>query len=207
MVDSILLIMMIVGLAAISPGPDIALIVTRSLNHGWRAGVVSEVGIALGLVIHLSAVGLGLVSLLILYPWLLSVLKIAGALYLVWIAFCLVKEQSAQIEVSEKENISSFGLIRQGFLTNVLNPKALIFFVSVFPQLIESQEGHVGSQVFILSASALLAAFIMHSLIAILVDKLGKNFIKQESKFQKYQNYLLAFIFICFAVNLLLWEF
>ena len=207
MFDAILVIFVVVGLAAISPGPDVAVVISRSLNHGFKAGILSCVGIALGLILHLSAVAFGLVSILSLYPWIYTILKILGALYLVWIAFCLIKEKASSIELDKRENVTNWGSIKQGFLTNVLNPKALIFFVSIFPQLIELEEGNIKLQLFVLSITAILAAFVMHSLMAFVADKAKLYLMKENSKLQKYQNYALAFIFVCFAINLLLWEF
>ena len=180
MFDAILVIFVVVGLAAISPGPDVALVISRSLNHGFKAGILSCVGIALGLILHLSAVAFGLVSILSLYPWIYTILKILGALYLVWIAFCLIKEKASSIELDKRENVTNWGSIKQGFLTNVLNPKALIFFVSIFPQLIELEEGNIKLQLFVLSITAILAAFVMHSLMAFVADK-AKLYLMKET--------------------------
>ncbi|MNE53110.1 Leucine efflux protein [compost metagenome] len=122
------------------PGPDSLLIMLRSGSQGWRAGSVAALGIGTGTMVHVLAAALGLSALLSASAELFTVIKLMGALYLVYLGISLLR-QGASSSVASEPAVSlpalSYGRIfRQGLLTNVLNPKVALFFLAFVPQFI-----------------------------------------------------------------------
>ena len=126
-------------LAVMSPGPDFVLVSRNSLVYSRNIGIYSAIGLGLGILVHVtySLIGLGLIiSKSIL---LFSVLKFIGAIYLIYIGYkCLRAKPNQEQNIGrEKHNdLGKFAAIRMGFLTNVLNPKATLFFFALFTQVI-----------------------------------------------------------------------
>lgn len=123
------------------PGPDSLLIMLRSGSQGWRAGSVAALGIGTGTMVHVLAAALGLSALLSASAELFTVIKLMGALYLVYLGISLLRQgasPAASTEPSVALPALSYGRIyRQGLLTNVLNPKVALFFLAFVPQFID----------------------------------------------------------------------
>ncbi|MBI4093590.1 LysE family transporter [Candidatus Kaiserbacteria bacterium] len=126
-------------LAAISPGPDFVVVSKNSIAHSRAAGIWTAIGVGCALLIHVSytIIGIGLViSQSIL---LFSIIKVVGAMYLIWLGISLLRSSGTHA-LSESEvgqtSISWISALREGFLTNALNPKATVFFVSIFSQFV-----------------------------------------------------------------------
>lgn len=122
------------------PGPDSLLIMLRSGSQGWRAGSVAALGIGTGTMVHVLAAALGLSALLSASAELFTVIKLMGALYLVYLGISLLRQgtsPSVATEPAVRLLTLSYGRIyRQGLLTNVLNPKVALFFLAFVPQFI-----------------------------------------------------------------------
>lgn len=122
------------------PGPDSLLIMLRSGSQGWRAGSVAALGIGTGTMVHVLAAALGLSALLSASAELFVVIKLMGALYLVYLGISLLRQGATSPAMSEPAvllPVLSYGRIfRQGLLTNVLNPKVALFFLAFVPQFI-----------------------------------------------------------------------
>ncbi len=129
-------------LAAISPGPDFLVVAKNSLAHSRSAGMWTAVGVGSALLVHVTytLVGIGLIiSQSIL---LFSIIKVLGAVYLIWLgASILFSRQSHEISAPQGEAVykAPRDAFKEGFLTNVLNPKATVFFVSIFTQFVSPQ--------------------------------------------------------------------
>ncbi|WP_068977752.1 MULTISPECIES: LysE family translocator [Aeromonas] len=123
----------------IMPGPDTLLIMLRGGSQGWRAGSAAALGIGTGTMIHVLAAALGLSALLSASAELFTVIKLAGALYLVYLGVSLFRQPAANSTAGAAVTLPalSYGRIyRQGVLTNVLNPKVALFFLAFVPQFI-----------------------------------------------------------------------
>jgi len=124
-------------LAVISPGPDFAMVARNSLLLNRRAGVLTAMGIALGVLVHVSYTLFGLGLLIKQSPALFHALKLIGALYLIWLgARMVLARKAATAAASTGRAVGDLKALRTGFLTNVLNPKTTIFIVSLFLQLV-----------------------------------------------------------------------
>ncbi len=128
-------------LAVASPGPDFAVMVRQALCQSRRNALITALGIGAGILVHVtySLLGIGLIiqQSLVLF----SILKVVGALYLTWIAIQCLRSKGGSIHVDTSTTVrqSSLAAFRLGFLTNALNPKATLFFVSLFSVLISPQ--------------------------------------------------------------------
>jgi threonine/homoserine/homoserine lactone efflux protein len=122
------------------PGPDTMYIISRSLSQGRRAGILSAFGISSGGLCHTLLAGIGLSSILLASPRAFQIIKIAGALYLVYLGIrCLVgtKTEGAGEQHTYLERQSGLQIYRQGLLTNLFNPKVALFFLSFLPQFVD----------------------------------------------------------------------
>jgi RhtB (resistance to homoserine/threonine) family protein len=123
----------------ITPGPDSLFIMARSASQGWRAGLVACWGVGAGVFVHVAAAALGLSALLATSAMAFTVVKVVGAAYLVWIGLGMLRSRGAVPVVvadSAPRAIPYRQIFRQGFLTNVLNPKVALFFLAFVPQFI-----------------------------------------------------------------------
>jgi len=123
----------------ITPGPDTLYIVGRSSTLGWRAGAVAALGIGTGALVHICAAALGLSAILAASATAFTIVKIAGAAYLVYVGVSLIlSKSSAQSPPAAPGSrpVGLRGIFLQGFLTNVLNPKVALFFLAFLPQFV-----------------------------------------------------------------------
>ncbi len=126
-------------LAVISPGPDFVMITRNSLVYSRRTGIYSAIGLSLGILVHItySLVGIGLVISQSIIAF--NTIKILGAAYLIYLGYKSLTSKSSKFDLTNanhKQEISKLAAIRMGFLTNVTNPKATLFFLSLFTLVI-----------------------------------------------------------------------
>ncbi|BES73376.1 LysE family transporter [Marinobacter nanhaiticus D15-8W] len=128
-------------LAVMSPGPDFAFVVRQCLTRGPRAGYLGAVGIGLGIAVHVSYTLLGFGLLMAQHAWLVEVIRYLGAAYLIWLGIgaLLPSCQKANSSPADQPRRSSdTWLLWQGVLCNALNPKAMLFVVALFSQVVSS---------------------------------------------------------------------
>lgn len=123
----------------LAPGPDTVYILGRSIAHGRRAGVASALGISVGSIFHTCAAALGLSAFLATSAWAFTSVKLAGALYLIFLGVRALLERNHDLSVpSHFKQHGAAAAFRQGILTNILNPKVALFFLAFLPQFIDS---------------------------------------------------------------------
>jgi threonine/homoserine/homoserine lactone efflux protein len=135
-------------LLAITPGPGIFYVLARTLAGGRREGVSSSLGTLVGGLCHVFAAALGVSAVLAASAVAFHTVKYAGAAYLVWLGIRMIR--SRNVEMSIEKAAPSQGAFRQGIVTEVLNPKTALFFLSFIPQFIAPQQGHIFLQFTIL---------------------------------------------------------
>lgn len=124
----------------LSPGQDTMYIIGRSLAQGRKAGVLSVIGVMTGVLVHTLLAAFGLSAVLASSAMAFSVVKYAGAVYLIWIGVGYLRSPNhgaGTHKVGPKANLQPGGIFRQGVLTNVLNPKVSLFFLSFLPQFVD----------------------------------------------------------------------
>lgn len=138
-----LMISSIILMAVISPGPDLVVTLRNAVMYSRRAGIMTALGIALGVGIHVSYCIIGVAALIAHSPALFSVIKYCGAAYLIYIGIKALRSKGTeQLETGDASTATVFGAsraFRSGFLTNLLNPKATLFFFALFTQVIDPQ--------------------------------------------------------------------
>ena len=125
-------------LATVSPGPDFAMVTRNSYLHGRNAGLLAALGIAFGVQLHVFYTMFGIGVIIAHSPSLFTVIKMAGALYLMVIGWKTLTNQSRLvIDLNSEKSMSPFNMIGSGFLTNALNPKTTLFVISTYTQVVQ----------------------------------------------------------------------
>ncbi|MFJ6652125.1 LysE family translocator [Microbacterium sp. NPDC091313] len=132
------------------PGPSVLFVVGRSIALGRRAGVLSVVGNALGTLPAILLVAFGVGAIVASSVVALTVIKIAGALYLVWLGVQAIRHRHAAASAPSPTPASTRRLLSQGFIVGVTNPKTIAFFVAVLPQFVNTASGAVWAQLLLL---------------------------------------------------------
>ena len=161
------------------PGPDQALITRNALVGGRYGGLLTMLGGVLGLTVHASGAALGLSALLLASATAFTVLKIAGAVYLLWLGVQMlrsaIRSRRAPV-VDELVAVPRRGsaYLRQGFLSNALNPKVALFFVTFLPQFLSADTGSPRAEAMLLSAIFAGLYLAWFGLYVAAVDQLGR---------------------------------
>lgn len=133
----VLAVAVITVLAVIAPGADFAMVVRNSYLHGRRTGLLGALGVAAGVLVHVTYTMLGVGLLIASSTFLFTVIKLVGAAYLVYIGVRTFRTRGeVTVDLENRTELTPFAALRTGFLTNVLNPKTTLFVVSTFAQVV-----------------------------------------------------------------------
>ncbi len=146
----------------LTPGPDIAYILSRTLAEGKRAGVASSLGVCSGALVHVLLAAAGVAAMLAAAPQALIALQLVGAAYLVWLGVSAIQSSrgSTQAVASSEQRPSSclLKIYLQGVAIDILNPKVSIFFMAFLPQFVRPELGHASLQIVALGAGVVLVS-------------------------------------------------
>ena len=159
-------------LITIIPGPTVTLIIANSLTHGMRAGLLNVTGTQLGLAIMLGVLLVGLSSIIATMGWWFDWVRIAGAVYLVWLGWKLLRANAGFGHIGQTPAPRG-GFLVQGFLVLMSNPKALLWFGAFIPQFVDPSGNYVG-QIVLLGATAMVTAALTDGAYAVLAGRTGK---------------------------------
>jgi threonine/homoserine/homoserine lactone efflux protein len=171
-------------LLAATPGPGIFYVLARSLSGGRREGILSSFGTFVGGLSHVLAAALGISAILAASTAAFHTVKYAGASYLVWLGIRMIRTRNAEMAVSAEK--PSQGAFRQGILTEVLNPKTALFFLSFIPQFIAPERGHVFLQFVLLGALSVILNTAADLLVVALAVPLERK-LKNGARFRRGQ--------------------
>lgn len=198
-------IAMIHLMAVMSPGPDFAMISRNALVYSRRSGIYSAIGLGLGILVHVaySLIGIGLIisQSIILF----SIIKYLGAAYLIYIGYKSLRSKKVVSSIADvvpmKQDLSAWAAVRAGFLTNVLNPKATLFFLSLFTQVINPETPFVIQLLYGLEMS--LATMAWFGFVAIVLSQpmIKKRFEKVQHHFERLFGVLLVMLGIKVALS------
>ena len=193
-------------LLALTPGPNMIYCVSRTLVQGRAAGLVSLGGVLLAFLVHLVAAALGLSALLLAVPMAFDAIRFAGAAYLLWLAWQMVKPGgSAPFEPRTLPADPPAKLLRMGFLTNLLNPKVAMFYLSFFPQFIHPERGSVLWQSAQLGVAQIASSALVNT--AMIVGAAGITAVlSQSSGWLRAQRYVMGSVLAALAVRVALTE-
>ena len=203
--QALLLFALAALILAITPGPNMVYLISRTLSQGKKAGLISLLGVMVGFLFHILLVSFGLTAVLFAIPYAYTVLKWTGALYLVYLAFQALKPNGKNIfDVEQTLKIDKPSkLFSIGFLTNVLNPKVAVFYLSLFPQFIKPMHGSVLLQSLTLGTTQLIVSFLNNLLIILFAAKLASFFQKQPF-WVKIQKWFMGSVLLFLAVKMAL---
>lgn len=190
-------------LLALSPGPDNVFVLLHSAMHGRRAGLLVVLGLCSGLLFHTAAVALGLAALLAASSTAFLVLKLAGAAYLLYLAWGAWNAPAGLDEVPTGTAMTPWQTYTRGVVMNVTNPKVAIFFLAFLPQFANPDAGSVPAQIALLGAVFGLAALLTFGLIAWFAARFGDVF-KRSARAQIALNRTAALVFTALATRLAL---
>jgi len=177
------------------PGPAVLYIVARSMAQGRMAGFVSDLGIHAATLIHVMAAALGMSALLASSALAFSIVKYAGAAYLIWLGFRKIFGRVEDAEAAGLSRHSYARLFRDGFIVNLLNPKTALFFFAFLPQFAEPERGHLAVQITFLGLLFAALGFITDGCYALLAGTAG-NWLKRSRRFLEIERYVSGTLFI-----------
>jgi threonine/homoserine/homoserine lactone efflux protein len=184
----------------VTPGPAVLYIVARSVEQGRRAGIVSALGIQAGTLVHVAAAAFGVSALLVSSALAFSVLKYAGACYLVYLGVRTLvgKDAEARPSAPPRER-SLLRLFLQGVVVNVLNPKTALFFLAFLPQFVNPAHGAVVSQVLVLGAVFVFLGACSDGTWALLAGS-ASAFLRDHAGFRRGQRYVAGTVYLGLGV-------
>lgn len=189
----------------ISPGPNMIYLISRSITQGRTAGLISLSGVICGFLFHIIMVSFGLTAILFAVPFAYTVLKTLGVLYLLYLAWQAVKPGSKGI-FEAKKDLPVDGpakLFRMGFLTNVLNPKVAVFYLSFFPQFIRPSYGSVLTQSLMLGITQMLISFSVNFIIVLSAARVAVWFARKP-QWVRIQKWFMASVLTALAARMAL---
>lgn len=190
----------------LTPGPNMIYCVSRALSQGRAAGLVSLAGVLVGFVAHLVAATLGLSALLAAVPVAFDALRIAGAAYLLWLAWDALRPGGSTPFQARQLPVDAPGrLFRMGLLTNLLNPKVAIFYISFFPQFLHPERGSVLLQSLQLGAVQIVVSGTVNTLLVLGAARIAA-FLARSRGWLKAQRYLMGTVLGALAVRMALPE-
>ncbi|MEO6348937.1 MAG: LysE family translocator [Aquaticitalea sp.] len=204
--DSDILISFIIATSvlAISPGPDNIYVLMQSLVHGKKFGIATVCGLMTGCLVHTTLVAFGVSALIRANDSLYFIIKLFGALYLLYLAFKVFRSDG---ELStDNKNIpkkTTAQLFKQGFIMNVLNPKVSIFFLAFFPGFLFSKTMNTVAQFYILGLLFMLVSFVIFGSIAILSGMIS-DYIKKHHHVGLVLKWMQIVVFVGIAIFILL---
>ena len=152
----------------LTPGPNMIYLVSRSIGQGWRAGMVSLAGTLVGFLVYMTMANVGLAAVFLVVPWLYTVVKLAGAAYLIYLAWKTLRPGGLSLfEARDLPRDSRAKLFRMGLVTNLLNPKAAIMYLALIPQFVQPTAGNVLLQGFILGGVQITVSMLVNAAIVL----------------------------------------
>lgn len=199
--DTILVFLPASLLLALMPGPDNLFVLTQSMLHGRVAGLRVTLGLCTGLLVHTAAVALGLAALFQTSETAFSVLKFAGAGYLLYLAWHAFRAGAAAVPDGSNASSGGWKLYRRGIIMNVTNPKVSIFFLALLPQFIDSAQGSVAGQIVQLGGWFIAATFAVFGSVALMAGTVGE-WLTRSARAQTILNRVAGLVFLGIAFKL-----
>jgi threonine/homoserine/homoserine lactone efflux protein len=187
----------------ISPGPDMLYVISRSLEQGRRAGIVSALGIGAGTLVHTFVAAIGLSAILLSLPIAFDFIKYAGAVYLIYLGVRMLLARSNSKASADSSALTSShrlrSVFRQGVTTNVLNPKVALFFLAFLPQFIDRSKGAFAPQMIFLGLMFDTSGTSVNVIVATVAGHVSSS-LRKRSGFTRFQKLVPASILIALGL-------
>jgi threonine/homoserine/homoserine lactone efflux protein len=183
------------------PGPAVLYIVTRSIDQGRRAGMASVAGIHTGSIVHVAAAAVGLSAVLAASATAFTVVKLAGAAYLIAIGVrkLLTKPDGADAHALEPRIVGLRRAYAQGVVVNVLNPKTALFFLAFLPQFVDPDRGSVTAQTVVLGFTFIALGIVSDGTYALVAGSLGQR-LRRSARFARLRDRTSGVVYIALGL-------
>ena len=199
--ESILAFAIASALLSIAPGPDNIFVLTQSALYGKKSGVLVTLGLCTGLIVHTTAVALGVAAIFQTSIVAFTVLKVVGAMYLAYLAWQAFRASAQSLEAPGSSLRTNGALYRRGIIMNITNPKVSIFFLAFLPQFASPEHGPLATQIFLLGGLFIFVALVIFSAIALMAGTLG-GWLNSSPRAQIYLNRIAGTVFAVLALKL-----
>jgi threonine/homoserine/homoserine lactone efflux protein len=188
----------------LAPGPDNLFVMTQGITRGRKEAIVTALGMCSGVSIHTTAAAFGVSALFYSSALAFNVVKYAGALYLLYLAWRTVKSRSA-IRLAGADDRPLGALFRRGFIMNVLNPKVAMFFLAFLPQFVPTSSSHFTLEMLLLGFVFMLQAVVIFCLIGWFSGAIG-SYLLARPRCARYFDGVTAGVFASLGIRLALTE-
>jgi threonine/homoserine/homoserine lactone efflux protein len=186
----------------LTPGPNMIYLISRSITQGPAAGIVSLGGVALGFVFYMLCAAFGITAFLFAVPYAYDTLRLAGAAYLLWLAWQAVKPNgSSPFQVRTLKIDGPRKLFAMGFVTNLLNPKIAMLYLALLPQFIDPVQGSVLTQSLVLGSIQIVISVSVNAMIALAAGSIA-TFLGTRPTWLKVQRYLMGTVLAGLAMKM-----
>jgi len=201
--ETLLTFMLASTLLSLAPGPDNIFVLMQSALHGARAGLLVTLGLCTGLIVHTALVAAGVAAIVLVNDLAFTVLKLAGAGYLVYLAIGAWRAGTSALPAENVPVQSALYLYRRGIVMNLTNPKVAIFFLAFLPQFASPEDGKLAIQIIVLGLVFIAIALLVFGAVALLSGSLAAMF-KRSTAVQRLLNRAAALVFAGLALRLAL---
>ncbi len=186
----------------LTPGPNMVYLISRSICQGRKAGLVSLVGVACGFVFYMLCAAYGITALVLAVPYAYDVLRLAGAMYLLYLAWQALKPGGrSPFELSALPEDGAARLFLMGFITNLLNPKIAVMYLSLLPQFITPHVGSVLEQSLVLGTLQIVISLAVNALIVVMAGSIAV-FLTRRPVWQRVQRWLMGTVLCALALRM-----
>ncbi len=177
---------------ALTPGPNMMYLISRSLCQGPAAGLVSLGGVAVGFIVYMLCAAFGITALLFAVPYAYDVLRFGGALYLLWLCWQALKPGGrSPFEVTTLPKDSNRRLFTMGLFTSVLNPKIAMLYLALLPQFVHPEHGSVLTQSLVLGLTQIVVSVAVNASVALSAGSISR-FLGQRPAWLRIQRWLMG---------------
>ena len=190
----------------LSPGPNMAFVMSHGMAYGPRGGLAAALGIGSADVVLTALTATGVTAMVFAWSASFDVLRVAGAAYLMWLAIKTLRSPATALTpLKSNANLASYTIAKNAMLGSLLNPKALLFFMVFLPQFVSPAKGHVALQLVILGLVLSAASVIFNTLLGALSGRLG-TLVQRYPRAANFQKWLLGGVLAALAVRMFLTE-
>jgi len=190
------------SLLSLAPGPDNIFVLTQAALYGRKAGITITLGLCTGLIVHTTAVALGVAAIFAVSLVAFTALKLAGSAYLLYLAWGAFRASAGSLEDGPyTTQPDTWALYRRGIIMNITNPKVAIFFLAFLPQFTTPDAGAITRQMFILGIIFIVLALVIFTIIACLAGLIA-GWLQGSVKAQIMLNRLAGLVFTGLAMRL-----
>ncbi|MGF6595071.1 LysE family translocator [Pseudomonas sp. 2835] len=191
-------------LLLLSPGPNMAFVISHAVSMGWRGGLAAALGISIADLILTVLTATGVTALIAAWPPSFDIIRFSGALYLLWMAFKLLQPRKVGTGEGLRET-SLAAVFVAATLNSLLNPKALLFFIVFLPQFVVPGQGAVAQQLLLLGLLLSVIALVFHVLLGACGGVVSRRF-SGKGRMARWQPRLLASVLGLLALRLMLMQ-